>query len=284
MTIDRFSEFEGDLGQRDPSADQDEAALAQILATEELRDQQPEPQVAPAPAPQVAVPIDPPAPQAPPQQAPPPQEQMVPISRLNAVAADRDRYRDNYEQTVRGMINRPAPAPQAPPQPQEFDVPLPDGVDPEFAKLVRPGFEKAIVQARQEGAAEAINVMESRYGPGLQHANREANIAEVERRVPGFKDQLFEQAESMWRGLPQQERDRLNAMGAEGMELMAHRVRSSVEQQPQAPAPPVGMAHSAPTGDTPPDLGGQWATEQQVWSAPGEQFDALIEQVMRTPI
>jgi len=192
-------------------------------------------------------------------------EPMIPKSRFDEVRQERDHYASKYDETVRTMLNRPAPAmQQAPQEPQ-----LPPGTDKEVFEavdpVVRAMFQQEVPRLREEIRQEIAG----RYGHVLSRVERDMNLNELDERVPGFKSELYSDVKAMWDEMPPERRREYDSKA--GMEALALKARlRRLEQSPGADL--SGMAHSAYGHPADARSGSGLQTENDIWNLSPDEF------------
>lgn len=199
---------------------------------------------------------------------------------LDRVREERDKARGDYDSLVRKMLFAPEGAEQQQTTVEDDDTP-PPGWDKEEYEVMKPLLAAHGKKVREETLAE----VEQRLGPVLQHAAREASIADVEARVPGFAEHLMSEVEQEFNGMSPEERNRYkDSVGVEAVALRRKLARAERIIQAQAQAgggsPLAGMAHSASFSPNPPARGGDKYSDENIWDLSDDEFDALENRIL----
>lgn len=192
-----------------------------------------------------------------------PEEPMIPKSRFDEVNNALQMERQSYHQMVQGMLTQQQQMQQRVPRSEPIKDEPPEGLDEEAWKLMRPILDSVKRQAKDEATAEAYNAIVSQYGDALNFAKREAGVRELDARVPGFEQDLFEETKQLFNSLPAEDRARYdNPVGIEALakEVKLRRLTGGVDLS--------GMAHSAPRGSAPTQSEGA----KQIWNMSEEEF------------
>lgn len=199
-----------------------------------------------------------------------PEPEMVPKDRLDAVIAQRDQAYSQREEAIRNLLSTSAqqgysPRNQTPVAPE---LQLPPDLDEDAASqlksIIDPALRSAVEMARAQGAQDAIQAMENRYGNALRHAQKDAATDDLDARVEGFTDLRGEVAQ-MFNELNQEDRERYD--NPAGIEALALRVKLRRAQSGDF----SGMAHSVPRGAAPARSG---RGEDEIWKMSDEEFEA----------
>jgi hypothetical protein len=194
--------------------------------------------------------------------------------RISDLTRERNEAVKMRDEAIRKMLEgAPTRAPEPDPAPKESDDfvadSLPEDTDPEVADVLRPVLAAHEARIRRE--------FEARYGPAITRVERDQNIELIETRVEGFRKELMEDVEEMFKAMsPEEQAEYDNRLGIEALALRAkiNRINSGRDF--------TDMAHSAPSGNTPPDRP-RGPSEQSVWDMPDEEFDAWMAKIRTTP-
>lgn len=146
------------------------------------------------------------------------EEEMIPKSRFDEVVNQRNNAETERQAMIRAMLDRSNQPQQTAAQEPE----IPPGVDEEVATAVTPLLEHRLSRERQMMTEEINQQMEARYGRVLKEAERESNLREMERRVPGFQ-RMLPQIQEHWNRLSPQEQQEYGTSPA-AMEGFVRRV------------------------------------------------------------
>lgn len=196
-------------------------------------------------------------------------DDMVPRSRLNEVKAQRDELYGQREEMIKSMLNgEPArvSAEDTVTQDAVAEVVIPEGTDPEVAKLLTP-----IIQANNETVMRRLEKQfEQRVGPVEERINHADTVEAVRSRVEGFDDVRQDVVAMLEQMNPQERAEYSNQMGLQALTERALRVRAEREGARQ------GMAQSAPFGTSDMRPTRKEANEADVWAMSDEEFERAL--------
>ena len=206
--------------------------------------------------------------------AQPEEMDMVPKSRLDEVRAQRDQLHGQREEMIQSMLNS-APQ-QAAPAATESDaaeatkVVLPEGTDPEVAKLLTPILE-ANNKAVYDRVSEDLNRnVDTRVAPVEERINNAEMVESVQGRVEGF-DTVRQDIVDMLERMSPEERKRYTS--EIGLESLAHQALREREARTGAR---TDMAHSAPFGSSEARPDRREALESDVWALSDDEFERAL--------
>ena len=204
-------------------------------------------------------------------------EETVKKADYEAAIRERNEAQRLRDEAIRGMLEGAANAPRQPePQPQPGNGTdqnyqlegVPENVDPETRALL-----SSVLAAERRRTEELMN---RRFGPAIEQMERDRSIEEIENAVPGFKQELMNEVEQMFRELPPDVQKQYD--NKVGIEALAARAKlRKLEEGIQAAAP--DMAFNAPARRTKQATTKKGVEATDIWSLSDDDFDTLISRV-----
>lgn len=145
---------------------------------------------------------------------------------------------------------------------------LPDDTDPEVVTLL-----SSVLSAERRRTEEDMG---RRYGPAMERIERETSLNEIENVVPGFKEDLINEVEQMFRELPADQQALYD--NRVGIEALASRVRlQRLESGIQSGG--AEMASNAPVRRSPPPSSTGGVSAEDIWNLSEDEFDTALERI-----